>query len=102
MFEVTFLIPTYSNEGEAFDAPTFTSFEAKAVSLFGGLSRLEGLARGQWMDAGRLYEDASRVYVVAVASITDGAKVAELVSFVKETFRQEAVFLRYLGVAEIL
>lgn len=102
MFELTLLIPTADNDGVAFDGDDFVAFEARAIDLFGGVTRLDGLARGSWVEAGVVYGDTSRVYAVAVASITDGAKVAELVEFAKAHFRQLAIYVRFLGIAEIL
>ena len=39
---------------------------------------------------------------VAVRSIADGHLVGEVVEFAKSHYRQEAIYIRYLGVAEII
>lgn len=102
MIEITFFIPTVDNDGVRFQESAFGAFEAKASELFGGFSQLPGIAAGGWVDQGRHYRDTHRVYAVFLGSIADGAKVASLAAWVRESFRQEAVTIRYLGLAEIL
>ena len=102
MFEVQILIPTESNAKVAFTAEDHLAFEAFVIDRFGGITLNPGLARGAWVDAGVRYDDTLRVYSVAVASIVDGAKLGEVVAFAKTHYAQEAIFLRYLGVTEIL
>lgn len=102
MFEVQILIPVADNDGNSFSPSHFGAFEAKASELFGGITRNPGTAQGSWVDEGTTYHDDSRVYAVAVKTLADGAKVAELVEFAKLHFKQLAIFIRYLGMVEIL
>ena len=70
--------------------------------MLGGLTRYGTEAEGLWREDGLTYRDRKAVYGVALRSLTDGAKVATLVSFAKRHFRQEASFIKYLGVVEIM
>lgn len=54
------------------------------------------------MNEGKVYHDTTHAYVVGLRSITQGALLGEVVAFAKIHYRQEAIFIRYLGVAEIL
>jgi hypothetical protein len=38
---------------------------------------------------------------VAIESILDGGTLREVLSFAKDHYRQEAIFLKYLGIAEV-
>jgi hypothetical protein len=102
MIAVEIFIPVASNEGEEFQAEDDAAFELHLLNLFGGMSRLPGLVQGAWIDAGAVYRDQNRVYVVALASIGDGSKIREAVDFAKKHYRQLAIFVRYLGQVEVL
>ena len=102
MIEATILIPLADNSGHEFSATHHRAFETLLIELFGGLSRLPGETLGAWVDGGTRYDDKLISYLVALPSITDGGKLGEAVSFAKQHYRQEAIFLRYLGVAEII
>jgi hypothetical protein len=102
MFALHVLIPLTSNEGATFTPAHHAAFEAFVVARFGGATRLSGTNTGTWVDAGVTYHDSSFTYEIAVSSITDGAKVAEVVAFAKAHYAQLAIFVRYLGVVEIL
>lgn len=102
MFEVQMLVPVSDNSGRFFDEDSHAMFENRASRLFGGITRLPAAAAGVWVDAGRVYRDRTLVYVVSLRSIADGAKVARLAAFAKRHYRQEAIYVRYLGVSEIL
>lgn len=102
MFEIQILIPRYDNHGNGFAAGTYKVWEAELVNRIGGFSKLAGTVAGGWAHQGKHYTDESFVYVVAVASIGDGAKVVQLAHYAKMLFQQGAIFLRYLGVAEVV
>lgn len=102
MIEVTLFIPLADNDGQTFSPSDHAAFEAYATDRFGGLSRLPGEVEGKWVSEGRLYTDRLVRYVIALGSITDGGKLGEVVSFAKKHYRQEAIFVSYLGRAEIL
>lgn len=103
MFEVQVLIPVVDNDGRAFTGEDHTAFEVVLVDRFGGFTLYPSTAVGGWKDAsGVLFTDRTRMYGIAVASITDGAKIADVVTFAKAHYRQLAIFVRYLGLVEIL
>lgn len=103
MIEISIIIPQRDNDGATFTAKEYASFEAEAVKLFGGISRLFGEIQGRWVDdQGQVDQDRSAVYVVAIDSIASGAKVDQLARKAKAIFRQKAIYIRYLGVAEII
>jgi hypothetical protein len=103
MFEVQMLIPLAGNDGASFTAEHHAVFESAAVESFGGFTLYPACASGRWVnDAGVDMTDATRIYGFAVASIADGSKVVALAGFAKVLYEQEAIFIRYLGVTEIL
>lgn len=103
MFEVQMLIPLADNDGETFTAAHHAAFEEAMVDAFGGFTRLPATAVGGWRNAdGVMFADVTRVYAIAIASITDGEKLGGIVRFAKAFYLQEAIFIRYLGVIEIL
>lgn len=102
MFELEILIPVADNDGRAFGAEDHAAFEAFVIDRFGGISLKETRAVGAWVDAGTIYRDETRVYVLAVKSITQGHLVAEVVAFAKTHYRQLAIYIRFLGFAEII
>jgi hypothetical protein len=102
MLEVIILIPTFDNDGRPFRKGEFIEFEALACETFGGVTQLDSGLVGRWLDDGQVYQDTTLAYLVAVKSITDGGKVGELAEAAKRIFAQKAVYIRYLGRAEIL
>ena len=103
MFEVQLLIPNYHNNGKKFTVAHHTAFEVAVAKLVGGLTRLPNVATGHWVNqAGTHFADETRVYLLALSSITEGAKIGEVAALAKRHYEQEAIYLRYLGVAEIL
>ncbi len=102
MFELQILIPVKSNEGELFTATQHQQFERELINLFGGFSLYPNEVTGAWADAGEIYYDQTRAYALAVRSITDGSKVQSTVDFAKSHYGQLAIFVRYLGINEIL
>ena len=102
MFELMILIPVVDNAGVAFRAEDHTAFEDFVRARFGGISQYPNTVVGSWVDGGRVYHDATRAYGIAVQSITQGDLIAEVVEYAKVAYRQEAIFIRYLGVVEII
>jgi hypothetical protein len=102
VFELQILIPVVDNANVAFTADDHVAFEAFVIDRFGGVTLYPAQAVGSWVDGGKRYDDRTRVYAFAVKSLVDGAKVGEVVAFAKSHYRQEAMYLRYLGLAEIL
>ncbi len=107
MFVLEVLIPVHDNEKVAFPPTWHHAFGTFLLETFGGYTKLPGTTQGAWIettDDGRkaVYTDESFVYLLSIDSITDGHKVVAAVDFAKRHYRQKAIFLRYLGVAEIL
>jgi hypothetical protein len=96
------LIPTVDNDGAVFTDADHEAFEAFVLARFGGLTQFPSTAMGAWTDAGRVYRDRTRVYAVAITSVREYAKFVEVVAFAKAHYRQLAMFIHYLGQAEIL
>lgn len=103
VIEVQFLIPVADNAGVPFSPAHHDVFAAHLVSLFGAFTVLPGVASGQWADRGVTYADDLRVYLVAVGGlVADGPTVANAVAFAKAHCSQLAIYVRYLGVSEVL
>lgn len=103
MFEVQVLIPLADNDGETFNAEHHAAFEAVVIDAFGGFTLYPASAIGGWRNAaGVTFSDATRIYGIAVASLVNGDKLGAVVRFAKAFYLQEAIFIRYLGIIEIL
>jgi hypothetical protein len=102
MIALELFVPLAGNDGATFTPAHHAAFEAELLGLFGGFSRLPGSVEGAWLDAGVTYRDALVVYLLAVPSITAGDKVCRAADIAKAHYGQLAVFVRYLGVTEIL
>jgi hypothetical protein len=59
-------------------------------------------AVGAWADGSVVYRDRTIVYVVGLASIVNGAKVGDLAAFAKAHYKQLAIYVLYLTLAEVL
>jgi hypothetical protein len=102
MIEVQILIPVAGNDGVSFGDDHHKAFEDFVLDLCGGLTLNPATATGSWIGDEKRYDDTLRVYSVAIESIADGDKIARIVRIAKVHYAQEAIFLRYLGIAEIL
>lgn len=102
MIEVTIYVPAADNDGATFSPTHHAAFEALVSGRFNGLTRATQEVEGVWIgqDA-RVYRDRNLVFIVAIPSILDGGTLREVLSFAKDHYRQEAIFFRYLGIAEI-
>ncbi len=69
---------------------------------FGGITRLPGTAAGQWREGSKTYVDTLVIYVMALSSIAQGHLVGEVAAFAKVHYAQEAIYVSYLGLNEIL
>lgn len=102
MFEVQILIPIADNEGNAFTTEHFNQWRQRLLDLFGGYTEYPGTVCGGWVDNGTVYTDCSVVYGVAIGGLADGYKVIKAAYDAKTLFRQEAMFIRYLGLTEFV
>lgn len=102
MFEITILIPSFDNDSKGFTKADHLVFEVFVVERFGAISLIPGLTSGAWSDEGRTYHDSLLNYVIALPSILKAGKLNEVVEFAKSHYRQEAIYIRYLGLSEVL
>ncbi len=102
MFEVQILVPSYDNDNNRFESEVFQQWETKLIETFGGYSRYPGIVEGGWADGGKVYRDEMRVYGLAISGLIDGQKVIETTKFAQTLFKQEAMFIRYLGQTEFV
>ncbi len=102
MFEVQIFIPTHSNDKKKFTVAHHVAFEKAVVQIVGGITRLPVEASGRWLDNGQEYADHTRVYLLALDSLTEGSKIGPVVALAKVHYDQLKIYIRYLGVAEIL
>jgi hypothetical protein len=103
MIEVQILIPTEDNNKVRFLPTHHDAFEAELIRLFGGYSQFPGVVAGGWGHAGTVYHDATLVYAVSVPGIiAAGDALREMADFAKAHYQQLNVYIRYLGVSEIL
>lgn len=101
MFEVVILIPVADNNGVAFTEAHDAEFEQFVVGLFGGYS-WRGERPGGWIDGGKIYRDVSREFVIAVRRLAEGFRVHRVAIKAKCHYRQLAIYVSYLGQAEII
>lgn len=100
MIKTMMLVPEVDNAGHPFLPDDWTWLLHEATQRFGGLT-LEGQAQGWWLDAGHLYQDATRRYTIALASWRQVPEWLALVEAVRERFRQIAVYGEIAGIPEI-
>lgn len=101
MIVIELFVPLADNDGAVFTDAHHRAFEQVLVTLFGGFSRLPGMVSGGWSEGGKLYRDDLVIYAVALPSLLDGGKVREAVETMKAHYAQLAVFIRYMGRAEV-
>lgn len=103
MILVEMLIPVADNSKVEFSAAELSAFEGVLVEVFGGFSCKPGLIKGGWAEGDVVMHDDSRVYVLAISSLLkQGADVVAVAEIARRMFRQEAIFVSYNGIAEIL
>lgn len=99
---IELFIPLADNDERVFALEHHRAFEARLLDLFGGFTRKAEPLQGAWRDEGQTYRDDLVVYVVRLESITLGVRVREAVEFAKAHYEQEAIFVSYLGLSEVL
>lgn len=100
MIKTQVLVPTRDNDGRAFGRSAWRELERRLLA-FGGYSRESGVFGG-WTDAsGRLYNDTSRQYTVALESWLDLAAWLAVVQWARTAFRQDALFIEVAGIPEV-
>ncbi len=101
MIEFRIQIPAADNDGQPFSPEHHRSFEDEVLRRFGGFHLLPGTVSGQWLSEGKTYGDSLRLYVIATESILDGGRIRALLAWARLHYRQEALYLSVLGIAEV-
>lgn len=102
MIEAWFLVPEADNDGKPFPESAFVELETELAEAFGGWT-YAGDVTGGWIgEAGKLYTDNSRRYVLALQSWRQVHKLLRLVDRVANGFEQEAIYLTIAGIPEIV
>jgi hypothetical protein len=103
VIEVQLFIPIADNSGNPFSDTQHGQFERELLNLFGASSLMPGTVMGQWTSAVTVYRDELRVYLVSVPGILAAAnELRAAVAFAKSHYSQLNLYVRYLGVSEIL
>ena len=89
---LTVFIPEADNAGQAFTPDAFAAFESFALDLAGGVT-MGGHVKGLWRDAQMTYADTNRQYVLIVPRNRAQAIASALVEYVRNAFRQLAVYV---------
>jgi hypothetical protein len=100
MIKAIMLVPVRDNEGKPFRRSIWQQLELRLLQ-FGGFTRTTGVY-GIWESEGRIYQDRSRRYEVALASWTQVAAWLEAVHWVQQAFRQEAIYIEIARIPEII
>jgi hypothetical protein len=102
VIEVHILIPVADNSGNTFDSAHDQAFENELVRLFGGYTGPSDAILGAWQHIGVVYRDQNKAYTVALRSLTDGNLVKDAAEYAKQHYSQLNIYIRYLGLSEIL
>jgi hypothetical protein len=100
VIKTVFLVPVRDNEGRRFQPLAWRALKQRLISDFGGYTLTHGV-QGAWRDEGLVYEDLNRQYTVVLSSWGQLAAWLRTVSWVRETFRQEAIYIEVEGHPEI-
>ena len=104
MVEVQLLIPLADNGGVEFEGDHIAAFEQNMRDVFGNISVMPGTGHGSWkMSDGSVVIEPWRIYLVAVDSLlASGNAIHSMAQFAAAHFRQEGIYVRYLGIAEVV
>ena len=104
MVEVLILIPLADNAGVEFEGDHNAAFEKNLRDVFGNISVLPGSGHGSWtMRDGSVVIEPWRIYMVAVDSLlASGGTIHRMAQFAAAHFRQESIYVRYLGISELV
>lgn len=99
MIKTVLLVPIRDNVGGTFSPASWRTLEQK-LRRFGGFTRSS--AEGEWESQGRIYRDRSRRYEVSLTSWQQFPEWLGVALWVREEFRQEAMYIEVAGIPEIL
>ncbi len=102
MIKTLFHVPLTDNAGHPFPQSLWDRLDEHLLR-FGGFSVVPGV-RGAWRDpaTGRVYNDVSNRYEVALASWADLPAWLRVVRWARMEFRQVAVYVEIAGHPEAL
>ena len=102
MIKTIIHVPHSDNDGQVFSLESWRELERQVVDRFGGYS-CDDQVQGAWRSSeGVVFWDVSRRYTIAVGSWTAIPAFLDFVSWVRVTFRQEAIYVEIAGVPEVL
>lgn len=100
MIKTMFLVPIKDNASRPFGRRHWEELEEKLLE-FGGYT-LGGVVEGSWTAGGKVYRERSRSYIVSLESWTQLPEWLAVIRWVRETFRQEAIYIEVAGIPEII
>lgn len=100
MVKTMFLVPLVDNDGQPFEAEAWRELERQLMQFGGFTSGI--VVEGAWEAGGRIYRDTSRTYLVALESWTQLPQWLEVIRWVREQFRQKAIYVEIAGIPEIV
>ena len=100
MLKTTVIVPVTDNEGREFPQEYWNDLGDRLVR-FGGHTRTANVA-GVWVAGDRTYRDTSHLYTVSLGSWTQVPEWLDLVHWIRETFRQEAIYMEIAGLPEVI
>jgi hypothetical protein len=95
------LVPIRDNAGRQFRKAEWSALERRLIGL-GGFSILPGHVVGAWEDAGIVYRDRSRQYLVLLQSWFDLSAWLQAIMWARTAFRQEALLIDVAGIPEVV
>jgi len=106
--ETYILVPKYYNEDEngnrkLVERSKFKKLQQLYIENFGGLTIEEKTSTGFWVnEQGKVVQDETYKYIVAIQSWTDVPKLIEIAKFVKEEWKQDAVYINIAGIPDFI
>ena len=102
MIEVTILIPQTDPEGKRWSGGTLKTWREWLAVRHGGFT-LGQSSVGGWMNAqGRVMLEENQEYTVAISGLKTLPGLLSTIRLAKGHFNQEAIYIRYLGRAELI
>lgn len=101
MIEFTILVPKCDNEGNPLKSGLYTQLENELNSCFNGFTKLPSVM-GSWVNNSTVYKEVMIPYIIAVDSVFDSFGIKQTAKYVKKLFKQEEIYVKYLGLSEVV
>ena len=102
MIEVTILIPQTDPEGKRWPGGTLQTWRGWLATRHGGFT-LGQSSVGGWMNAqDKVMLEENQEYIVAVSNLPALSGLLSTIRWARGHFNQEAIYIRYLGRAELI